>query len=287
MISARAGLRRSEWVLSAFFMYIAALTLWREGSLTRLAANALVVPIVLVAVARTDARSRRKFWSIARDWIAALLLLIAYWSTDWPQSRPSHRLEQALIVWDRTILDAWGLRAAIERFGAVVPIILELAYSLVYLVLPAAIVGFYIGRRRDRLDQFLFLFFCGALAAYALLPLFPSAGPRFVFTGQDLPNVDTVLRRFNLWILDHGDIKSSIFPSGHVAVCFAAACALGVSVPEKPAAAWAMFALAALVWVSTIYGRYHYAADGLASLAVTASVIGAVAAWNTARQQDD
>jgi hypothetical protein len=275
-VSVRAtGLRRSEWILILFFLYIAVLTLARARALVYPIAWALAVPVLLVAVARADASSRRESWNIARDWIAASLLLVAYWSTDWPQRLPAdHRLEHALILWDRAILDDWKMGAAIERFGAVVPTILELFYSLVYVVLPAAIAGFYLGRRRNRLDQFLFPFFCGTLAAYALLPHFPSEGPRFVFPGADLPTVDTAFHRFNLWVLDHGDIHVSIFPSGHVAVCLSAALALRRSLPERPAAARVLFALTALVWISTVYGRYHYAADGLASLAVAAGAIG-------------
>ena len=34
-------------------------------------------------------------------------------------------------------------------------------------------------------------------------------------------------------------------------------------------AVWALLALAMLVWVCAVYGRYHYAADGLASAAVS------------------
>src|SRR6185295_5598472 len=48
---------------------------------------------------------------------------------------------------------------------------------------PLAIASFYLHHERDRLDDFLFPFLLGTLAAYALLPHFPVEGPRFAFGG--------------------------------------------------------------------------------------------------------
>ena len=56
-------------------------------------------------------------------------MLVAYWSIDGvARTHDDWNLESALIGWDRTVLDGWGLRAAIERFGAVIPAALELVY---------------------------------------------------------------------------------------------------------------------------------------------------------------
>jgi len=52
-------------------------------------------------------------------------------------------------------------------------------------------------------------------ASYALLPLFPFHTPRgWSFPSMDLPATLTVFRRFTMMVLDIGDIRSSIFPSG-------------------------------------------------------------------------
>jgi membrane-associated phospholipid phosphatase len=174
------------------------------------------------------------------------------------------------------LLNDWGLRAGIERFGAFVPFVLEGAYLALYAVLPLIIAAFYVRHERDRLDDFLFPFLVGTLMTYALLPHFPSEGPRFVFPGQDLPTIDTMLRRVNLWVLDHGDMRSSVFPSGHVAVGFSAAFAMWLAVPARRGVGWTLLAGAVMVWITTIYGRYHYAADGLASLAISATAIGLI-----------
>jgi membrane-associated phospholipid phosphatase len=189
---------------------------------------------------------------------------------DWA-ARPhsDHALENALIGWDRRLLNDWGLHNAIERFGALLPAVLDLAYLLIYTVPPLAIAYFYIRHERRRLDDFLFPFLLGTLMTYSLLAHFPSEAPRFVFAREDLPGVDTVFHRFNLWILNHYDIHSSVFPSGHVAVGFSAAFAMLLALPENRRAGWTLLVIALLVLVNTVYARYHYAADGLAALAVS------------------
>lgn len=277
------ALRRSEWVLFGFFVYRPALALWRTHAFPHPGAFAWLIPVALLAAARLDRASTHRGWSTARDWIPAVLVLVAYWSVDWaPKQHVDRDLEQSLIGWDRMVLYEWGLRAGVERLGPLVPAILELAYFLLYAIPPLMIAGFYIRHERDRLDDFLFPFLLGTLMTYSLLPHFPSEAPRFVFPGQDLPRVDTVFRQLNLWILDHGDIRSSIFPSGHVAVGFSAAFAMALAAPDHRGVAWTLLAIAALVWINTIYGRYHYAADGLVALAVSGVSIGVVAALRRA-----
>jgi membrane-associated phospholipid phosphatase len=273
-------LRPSEWLFCAFFLYVAALSVLRDRHLTDRTILALTIPVALVALASIDTTSSRRVWTVLRDWLGAVLVLVAYWSVDWMASRTGDgHLEQALIGWDRTLLNEWGLRAAIESVGVTLPMLLETTYLLVYSVLPLIIAVFYIQRRRNRLEDFLLPFLIGTLTAYALLPHFPTQAPRFLFPSEDLPRFDTAVRRLNLWILDHGDIRSSIFPSGHVAFAFSAAFATRLAVPAQRRVAWALFFLAVLVWLDTIYGRYHYAADGLAGLIASAVPIGGLALW--------
>ena len=273
------ALRRSEWLLFAFFLYVPVLALWRTHAFLHPSELALLIPLALVALARADATSSRPVWSIVRDWVPAALVLVAYWSVDWT-AKPAagHQLENALIGWDRTLLNDWGLRAAIEQFGTLVPAILDLAYLLLYAVPPLAVAVFYFRHERERIDEFLYPFLLGALLTYALLPHFPSDAPRVAFAGQDLPGVQTTFRRLNLWILDHWDIHSSVFPSGHVAVGFSAAFAMRLAAPGNRSLALTLLVLAALVWINTIYGRYHYAADGLAGLAVSVAAISLILA---------
>jgi membrane-associated phospholipid phosphatase len=277
-VRSRLGaLRRSEQVLSSYFLYVTALVLWRGRTWSHPGVLAWLIPAGLFAIAQIDRGPAHRAWSIIRDWMPTALVLVAYWSVDWaPRADGSGAFEHALVGWDRMILNSWGLRAGVERLGALVPSVLEAAYLLVYAVLPLIIAAFYVRHERQRLDDFLFPFLLGTLATYALLPHFPSQGPRVAFPGQDLPGIDTLLHRVNLWVLDHGDIRSSVFPSGHVAVAFSAAFGMWLAVPPRRRLGWTLFGGAVLVWITTIYARYHYAADGLASLVVSGASIGLI-----------
>jgi hypothetical protein len=66
-----------------------------------------------------------------------------------------------------------------------------------------------------------------------------------------------------------------------VAAAFSAAFAMRLAAPRRRLVTGALLAIAVLVWVTTIYGRYRYAADGLASLVVSASAIGMLLAYQT------
>ncbi|HUS07976.1 MAG TPA: LssY C-terminal domain-containing protein, partial [Bryobacteraceae bacterium] len=205
-----------------------------------------------------------------RDWMPAPLVLAAYWEVDWFQPAARLRdLEQSWLTWDHAVLYGYGFRSAVESLGRLIPSILEISYVLVYAVPPLCIAAFYVWGHRERVDRFLFTFLLGTLLAYALLPHFPSASPRLEFPGQDLPTILTVWRKFNIWILNFGDIHTSVFPSGHVTAGFSAAFAMMRTLPEKKWLGRGLLIHAALVTLATIYGRYHYVADCLAGITLS------------------
>ena len=106
--------------------------------------------------------------------------------------------------------------------------------------------------------------------------------PRLAFAGQDLPHVQTLWRAVNVWVLDRLDISTSVFPSGHVAVAFSSAFGLKRALPERPGMFIAILAVAAAVFAATVYGRYHYAIDGIASIGVCLAAWGACEAYERA-----
>jgi membrane-associated phospholipid phosphatase len=218
----------------------------------------------------------RRRWEQARDWLPYPLMLLAYRSVGWMATPHEGRaFEEAMVVWDRKLLDAWGLRAAIEGMGSFGPNLLELAYLLVY-GMPAYMVAvFWLERRRERMDLAWVIVLLATLGAYAMYPFVPSDPPRAVFPHDDLPMV-SLLRRLNLSIVGNYGIHTSVFPSGHAAAAFGSAFAAMLLLPERPWPGRVMLALAALIAVATVYGRYHYAVDTLAGfgLAVLALAVG-------------
>ena len=139
---------------------------------------------------------------------------------------------------------------------------------------PFSIAVFYVYGKRSRLDAFLSPFVLGTVLAYAFFPFVPSEPPRAVFPEQDLPGIETVFRRFNLWLLSGGGIHTSVFPSGHVAHGFAAGWGMLRALPEHKWVGRSLLVLAVLILIATVYGRYHYAVDSLAGVAVAGAAMG-------------
>ena len=281
-MKAPGPLRSSEWLLIFYFSYVAIVS--RAFSLPaevawRPFAVAFLVAALFAAFAYGEAHEYAEVFSVARDWLAVALVLLAYREMDWfAYLNHDFHLEFRWIEWDRWLLYRAGFQWAIESLGALLPFYLELCYLLVYAVGPFAVAVLYFERRRDLVNQLLLIYLLGTLMSYALFPFFPSDPPRMVFGGSDMPRIMTPLRQFNLWIVNGYGIHSSVFPSAHVSSAFSAAWALLLLLPAKKRSAIGMLVYAVSVSIATIYGRYHYAADVVAGfwISVAAGVVGAL-----------
>jgi membrane-associated phospholipid phosphatase len=270
-------LRRSECVLIAYLIWAAvvaaALPVRHPVRPVTLVLN-LTILACYALLAYADSLRRHPFLSILRDWFPFPLLLLAYREMGW-FALPSmgHSLEAHWVAWDRLVLRGGG-RAAIESLGPLGPSLLEIAYSLVYVLGPFSVAMLYAYRRRDRVDRFLFVFALGVLLCYAQFPFWPSEPPRTVFPGEDFPSYDTVFRRFNWWMLGGYGIHTSVFPSAHVAGAFSAAIGMWFALPERRWVARFLLVMAVLIATATVYGRYHYLADAAAGLGMAILALG-------------
>lgn len=281
-------LRASEYVVLAFFSYLTVLAFLlpvsRQVALVTAGVNALVFG-GLFLLAYADQFRRGEFLGVVRDWYVPPLALLAYREVGWfAQPHTSTALEESWVVWDRLLLNEWGLKAIIEVLGPVIPSILELSYSLVYVMAPFGLAMFYVYGKRERVDAFQFNFILSVLAVYTLYPYFPSEPPWTVFPGEDFPSYETIFRRFNGGLLRSQGIHTSVFPSAHVAGSFGVAFGLMRVLPEKPWVGRLSLLLAISIAIATVYGRYHYAVDALAGfgIAVVATSAGKLAGRHAA-----
>ena len=268
----RGSLRSSEWVVIAFFGYVAlispAFPLEPRTAFLPFAL-ALLVSALFVVLTYAEAHGNPIFFSMTRDWMPIALVLVAYREMDLfsPLARDRH-LERTWVAWDRALLHG-GFERAIESLGWAGPAYLEFCYLLVYAVGPFVVAVLYFEHRRARVNRVLFYYLMGTLLSYALFPYFPSDPPRVVFPGADIPHVMTALRRLNLLLVGGYGIHSSVFPSAHVSSAFSAAWAWLAYLPERKRFGFLMLVYAVSVAVATVYGRYHYAADVAAGFAVS------------------
>lgn len=268
-----------EKVILIFFLGIALAGQFRPLALNQ-RLNLMLVPILLAALRVAEVYLGRPWSRVGREWASLSLILPAYWSQEYFYHGHSAILQNLWVGWDRTLLYQFGFKAIVEACGSAIPAALETTYLLLYTI-PPICLGLiqYFGTRADR-NRFLRIFFLGTFTTYAILPLFAVESPRIVFPGADLPAFAGFARQINVWLLDHMDITTSVFPSGHVAVAFSCAFGMLAALPRRKPFWLAAFAVATTVFAATIYGRYHYAVDGTASIAI------ATAAWLAARFMD-
>lgn len=262
-----------EKVLLLFFATLGGLSLLRPLPATSRVAL-LAVPATVWLLCWAEEHSSRPWSRIVREWMSLALILAAYWSLQFFAQAHWTRWQDKWIAWDRWLLHDLEFKRGIESWGSFLPTFLETIYLLLY-IFPVVSLGLlYVCGERSQSKRFLHVLFLGTLTAYALLPVLPVSSPRLAFPGEDLPAHTGTARTVNVWLLDHLDISTSVFPSGHVAVAFSCAFGLLSAIPHQKKIWVPAFFVATAVFAATIYSRYHYAADGLASIAI------AVAAWS-------
>jgi membrane-associated phospholipid phosphatase len=257
--------RSAEWIIFAFLLYAPAATFFvptTAGLRTRLASLNLVVILSYASLVCLNS-TKPRLLEVIRDWLPLGMVLLAYREMGWfAVPHQAALLESRWIVWDRLVLGHGG-RAIIESLGPVVPSVLEIAYALVYALPPFALAVLNLYGQREMADRFHTVVLLSVLLCYAQFPFWPSEPPRVVFAGLDLPSYSSVFRRFNLWMLGDYGIHTSVFPSAHVAGAFSTAFGFRLVMPEGKRIYRSLFAMAVLIAIATVYGRYHYLADAI------------------------
>jgi hypothetical protein len=228
--------------------------------------------------------------------IPGALLLAGYWLSGMFFRDPQPWLERWLLSIDRAIAaDRWG-----SNMPALLAALLEVCYMSVYLVIGgAAIYTATFGP--ERVGEYWDLVLAAALASYAPLPWLRSRPPRVVdrhycdLTGTGPvkpPHLRTLtaqpmrtdgdrprkvaesaphglIRRLNMRILENASIQANTLPSGHVSAAVAAALAV---MSVDPVTGWGGMVMAGLITVAAVAGRYHYAVDCVAGVAVASAL---------------
>ena len=80
-----------------------------------------------------------------------------------------------------------------------------------------------------------------------------------------MPSSPGLIRGLNVRVLGVVSNQLNTFPSGHAAASLATALAVGA---RLPLAGFALGLLALAIAIGSVVGRYHYAADALAGIAL-------------------
>jgi membrane-associated phospholipid phosphatase len=286
-------LRVAEKTLLAFFaaLFLASLTLSLPATtLGLLAVLNVIVGCLIAALSKDDLVERSRIASPIRDWLPALLMLLAYRESGlFIRADPAHRLDHLLIMWDRTLLHSHWVEWMLGACSPWLQHYLEICYLLCYPLVPLGFAALYLTRtsiaaqREPRgggleaafgplpptpaamFDKFWTAVLLATVFCFAIYPAFPLTPPRVLFNDVPGPPVSPLLRHMNLWVLNRLSVQACLFPSAHTAAVTATALAVRAYRPRLGI----LFCIAALsVAIATVYGRYHYAADAAAGALV-------------------
>jgi membrane-associated phospholipid phosphatase len=185
-----------------------------------------------------------------RFWLGHLYLVAGYWI---PALAPVRSAGTSFEQWLQTSDAAWRVRlnaapAWLVHAG-------EVGYLLCYPMVPASFLVVWIGGNNVDLNRFWLAVLIGGFACYGSLPWLAARPPRL------LPGAhprEHPVARMNVRLLSRVSHNLTTFPSGHVAVSFAAAlCVASVS----PMAGLAFALVAVAISIGAVTGGYHYAMD--------------------------
>jgi len=268
-------LRAAEWIQLAF-VSIFALAAWlRPLERPR---RVRVTALALVAIAGIAAARFSSHWisplasSVVRDWLPAALLLVPYWQVGQFFTGPNPATEERLANFDRAFFRWLGVQPAHARISTGLAAYFQLAYLMVYPLIPLSLVALYKTGMRSKVDFYWLVVLLTTYLCYALTPFIRALPPR-VLPGYDTFRMPpTWVGSLNRGILDGAGIQAITCPSGHVASSMAGALVLLRLEPWVGAIfLWAALSIA----VATVLGGYHYVADVLLAIAIAVVVFAA------------
>ena len=199
--------------------------------------------------------------------IPGLLLLTGYWLSGFFFRDPQPWLEQLLLDSDARVFEQSGIHHRLRRAPAWIAEAFEASYAGDYLLIAA---GAFVTAPAGigAVHYYWSLVLGSEFICYGLLPWLRSRPPRAIEGGR-YEYRGGLFRSLNTAILDRASVQANTLPSGHVAGAFAAA--LGVW-PVSGEVGAIFLAIALLISIAAVVGRYHYAIDCLSGASVAFAV---------------
>jgi len=271
-------LRVAEWIQVVFVSLLAVVACFRPLGRARRGRVASLALLACAAIAIARLSSHRLTplaSSVVRDWLPAALLLVPYWQIGQFFTGPDLGAEAQLAAFDRTFFGLLGIEPENASIGVGLATYLELAYVMVYPLIPLGLAVLYAGGLRRCVDYYWVVVLPTYYACLAITPFVRALPPRMLSGHHTFKMPATKVADLNQRILQQASIQAITFPSGHVASSIAAALVL---LRVEPWAGLIFLCIALSIAVATIVGGYHYAADTLLA-SVVALVVFAATLW--------
>lgn len=261
-------MRAAEWINLGTFSFFAVCA-WLRPLTRRRRARAMALGLGGIALT-LGACLAQSTWhlfalSVLRDWLPFPLMAMVYWQTGQFFSRPNEKLQERFAALDRRILGRlFGRREAVT-LGPLAAGGLELAYLSCYALVPLGLLVLYALGLRAHADEYWLAVLPPTYLCYALLPFVQMLPPRFLPADPWKNLTGGRVRAFNFRILRLGSTQVDTFPSAHVAAATSAALVL---LQLAPPVGVVFLTLAVGVALGAVLGRYHYALDAIAAVAL-------------------
>ena len=264
-------MRASEIAAVAYGAYAAIVALaprwgWRRRVVVwSLAALMIGGPVALARFPQTLLRPETVM--AMRGWAAAVYILISYYTSGTLFVGPSAPFE----AWLRRA-DVWLLRgSAGPGLPRVAQAIVELLYAGTFLMIPTGFAILVASGFPSAADRYWTTVSLAEYVSFGMLPWLPSRPPWLVDNLR--PDDAHGIRRFGLIWVRRTSHRANTFPSGHTAGSLAVAFAV---IPFAPIAGFGLLAIASGIAIGCVSGRYHYAVDVVAGVALAAAISAAV-----------
>jgi len=255
------SLRVSEILGLTYFVYLSMVAMIVRVPFSRrlfVWAAAVVVAAADLLAAGSEAAAVRT----ARDWLPALVILLAYFATGAFYVAPSPRFEAWLRRWDERLMGG----ARFDSVPAALAFYLDVVYDACFLMIPGGFAA-YIRTGLAPADRFWTMVAAAEFLSFGTLPWL-QARPPWAIEGRRAAD-RTSVRRFSLFWVDRTSIRANTFPSGHASASLAVALAL---MPVAPQAAAVFGVLAISVAIGSVVGRFHYAIDAIAGIVLAVMI---------------
>jgi hypothetical protein len=196
-------MRASEWIQIIVALVFTAAAWARPVSALRrntVTLLAIIVILVVTVVRLITSVIPPLAGSVMRDWLPGALFLLPYWQTGQLIRATDNSVAEKLAQLDRTLFVRQPTKNSGRSFGRIVTVAAEIAYALVYPLVPLGLGVLYLaGLRRDA-DCYWIVILVATYSCYVTTPFVPALPPRLRAQEQQ-PGPKPAVKRLNHWII--------------------------------------------------------------------------------------
>ncbi len=247
-----------EWFTHGYFVFFSCYAWFKEltrGQRIKITLLGLLGILITVIVAVLDKGSTKSI-HVIRDFLPALIMLIAYWQSGCFYRQPNLKLQNRLVEFDRKVASLLSELHLSDRTQRWLHHYLESAYLFCYPMVPLGIIILYFLKLQSQIPEFWEVVIPPSFICYAAVSFVQTLPPRTL--EAEMPGKRGRVQIFNMGIVRHASIQINTFPSAHAAASIAVALAI---TQVAPLIGILLIWLALSISAAAAGCRYHFTAD--------------------------